>query len=102
MPRTPEAGDRPGGAAPLRTCIGCRARRPQPELLRFVRSLDAAARPDRHAPGRGAWLCPDESCWSAATKRNAWSRAFRVKTSVHGSFRDSIDEDGFRQGRSRD
>uniref|UniRef100_UPI00345CDB5F YlxR family protein n=1 Tax=Ilumatobacter sp. TaxID=1967498 RepID=UPI00345CDB5F len=42
---------------PIRTCIGCRVRRPQSELLRCVFAADGSVQVCRTAPGRGAWLC---------------------------------------------
>jgi predicted RNA-binding protein YlxR (DUF448 family) len=45
-------------ATPVRTCVGCRTRREQPQLQRFVRrdhgwSADEA----RRSAGRGVYLC---------------------------------------------
>ena len=51
---------------PLRTCAGCRRRRPQEELIRVVRSAsgDVVLDPPSggKAAGRGAYVCPDERC----------------------------------------
>jgi len=33
---------------------------------------------DRHAPGRGAWLCPDAACLDTALRRRALGRALRA------------------------
>jgi uncharacterized protein len=41
---------------PIRTCVGCRSKRPQHELLR-VANVAGQLRFDRLAPGRGAWIC---------------------------------------------
>ena len=62
---------------PIRTCIGCRQRRPQAELLRCVIDADAVVRIDRHAPGRGAWLC-GSGCIEPARRRKAFDRAWRT------------------------
>ena len=49
---------------PQRQCVGCREKKPKPELIRVVRapegdiSLDARGK----AAGRGAYLCPDPQC----------------------------------------
>ena len=45
-------------ATPVRTCVGCRTRREQPGLLRFVRR-DAGWTADgrRRSAGRGVYLC---------------------------------------------
>jgi predicted RNA-binding protein YlxR (DUF448 family) len=64
-------------AMPERTCLGCRARRPQPELVRLA-SRDGRVVPAwPGAPGRGAYLCPREECLEAAEKKRAFARAFR-------------------------
>ena len=66
---------------PIRTCIGCRERRPQSELLRCVLDAGGALRIDRRAPGRGAWLCGIE-CIEPARRRRAFDRAFRTAVGV--------------------
>ena len=67
----------------MRTCIGCRTKRAPSELVRVTCDTDG---PDvvariglRGVGGRGAWLCPDTSCVTAAGERRAFSRAFRRK-----------------------
>jgi len=80
---------------PARTCIGCRAVCPAPQLIRLVlteRGIAVAARPGerirtagpalRAAPaGRGAWLHPSAECARAAIKTRAFARAFRKTVS---------------------
>ncbi|MBK6670908.1 MAG: YlxR family protein [Actinobacteria bacterium] len=61
---------------PIRTCVGCRSRRPLSELVRFVGD-DGVVMHGSGRPGRGAWLCPSETCWEQASKRRIWSRALR-------------------------
>ena len=64
---------------PLRTCVGCRRRAPQVELVRIARTLDGGLVVDRAAPGRGAWLCAGQpACLEAAERRKAFDRAFRA------------------------
>ncbi|WP_222842471.1 YlxR family protein [Bowdeniella nasicola] len=69
---------------PLRTCVGCRQRSPRDRLIRFVvRSGTACYDPQASAPGRGAWLHPDETCRAAALKNGGFNRAFKTRiTSV--------------------
>ena len=68
---------RPGEQdGPIRTCVGCRERRPQRDLVRCVLDADGSVRIDRDAPGRGAWLCGAE-CLDAARRRRGFDRAFR-------------------------
>jgi predicted RNA-binding protein YlxR (DUF448 family) len=57
---------------PTRTCVGCRAVRPQHELLRVAATPDGIRFDHRRRlPGRGAYLCPDPGCLDAATRRGA-------------------------------
>ncbi len=64
---------------PVRTCIGCREREAQKEMLRLVRTpngslrLDAAGR----QPGRGGYLHRREDCWKKFAKRGGTVRSFR-------------------------
>jgi predicted RNA-binding protein YlxR (DUF448 family) len=62
---------------PIRTCIGCRRRLPQADLLRCVLDAEGTIRIDRHAPGRGAWLC-GAGCLEPARRRRAFDRAWRT------------------------
>lgn len=67
----------------MRTCVGCRSRVTEAELLRVV-FADGAAVPDprRRMPGRGAWVHPDPGCLAKAEKRRAFPRALRVQGTV--------------------
>lgn len=64
-------------ATPERTCVGCRRRRAQQELVRLVAQHGHVVPAWPGAPGRSAYLCPDEECLRAADKRRAFARAFR-------------------------
>ncbi|WP_051063578.1 MULTISPECIES: YlxR family protein [Nocardiopsis] len=80
--RIGESGRRP----PVRTCVGCRSRAAQSDLVRLV--ADGALvtpDPDRRAPGRGAYLHPDPACRASAERRGAWQRAFRVRARLDAS-----------------
>lgn len=83
--------------APMRTCVGCRAVRPQAELLR-ARLLPAsgpeggpgadeeivpdmtlragAKRHGRTVSGRSAYVCPARACLERAARRGGYARAF--------------------------
>ena len=75
-------------AHPVRTCIGCRQRALDSDLLRVVTggtgtagSTEAVSvRPDprRRASGRGAWVHPDLACVDLAIRRRAFGRALRA------------------------
>lgn len=70
-------------AHPRRTCVVCRTERDKSELVRLVRTPTGEVRldPGGKASGRGAYLCADPACWSAATKRRAVQRALDVPAS---------------------
>lgn len=72
--------DLPANAGPVRSCIGCGARRVQEELTRLVVGSEGVVVVDRRRqlPGRGAYLC-GAGCLAAAVKRKAFGRAFRGK-----------------------
>lgn len=60
---------------PIRTCIACRARAPQNELVRLVRIGDVVVdATSPRLPGRGAYL--HAGCFELAEKRQAIRRAF--------------------------
>ncbi|MFD1214700.1 YlxR family protein [Arthrobacter sp. GCM10027362] len=68
---------------PQRTCIGCRRRDDQADLLRLVvTAADGASAvvvdEGRRLTGRGAWLHPDPDCMALAVKRRAFGRAFKA------------------------
>jgi predicted RNA-binding protein YlxR (DUF448 family) len=72
----------PAAVSPQRTCIGCRRRDAQADLLRLAVTAADGARAvvvdeGRRLPGRGAWLHPDPDCMAMAVKRRAFGRAFR-------------------------
>lgn len=63
-----------------RQCVGCREKKPKPELIRVVRAPDGAISLDARgkAAGRGAYLCPKAACLKKAQKNRALERAFDV------------------------
>jgi len=76
-------------AAPERTCVGCRTRAPKGTLVRLV--VDAASGPivdpSGSAPGRGAYVHPDDGCATAATRAGAIARALRTRVSAEEAAR---------------
>jgi len=64
-----------------RSCIACREKREQQQLIRFVLAPDKTIVVDyRHRlPGRGAYTCIDRGCIDTAVARNCFDRAFRQK-----------------------
>jgi uncharacterized protein len=68
---------------PERTCIGCRTRRPQVDLVRVALAPDGRLVVGRTTPGRGAWLCkPALGCLQMARKRRGLDKAFRQPVSA--------------------
>lgn len=64
-------------AAPERTCIGCRRRRGQGELVRLRREAGRVVLARPGMTGRSAYLCAEIECLEAADKKRAFARAFR-------------------------
>jgi len=65
---------------PMRMCVACRQMQPKGELLRIVRTEDGKAVVDRTGKrnGRGAYLCPKQSCLEKAVKSRALERALEI------------------------
>jgi uncharacterized protein len=61
---------------PERTCAGCGAKRPKPELLRFVAEGGRLV-PAASTPGRGVYTCPRLPCFERARHRRAFSRVLK-------------------------
>ncbi|MDR1488058.1 MAG: YlxR family protein, partial [Deltaproteobacteria bacterium] len=71
---------------PVRTCVGCRRKRPMNQLTRLALcgqpsgNLAVVKDPGRKLFGRGAWVCADQnSCLEKASKKGQLQRALRVK-----------------------
>ena len=65
---------------PIRTCLGCRARRPTTAMLRLVRGAGGVVVVDRRrtAGGRGAYVCEDPGCLERAVRGGRLAHAFRA------------------------
>lgn len=67
----------------VRTCVGCRQTGNRADLVRIVYSQNQLSFDlDKSKPGRGCWIHPRNSCFSAAMDAKSISRAFRVKVNV--------------------
>ena len=66
---------------PLRKCIGCQEMKHKKSLIRIVKNKEDAFFVDFTGKlnGRGAYICPDEACLSAAIKTKGLERAFECK-----------------------
>jgi hypothetical protein len=72
------------GAAPERTCVGCRGKASKASLLRLVRDPagGVAVDPEGVAPGRGAYLHRELGCLDEALRRGGLARALRAGVSA--------------------
>lgn len=68
------------GHIAIRTCIACGRKAPKDDLLRLVRTRAGGVEPDVKAdkPGRGAYLCYNQACFTQALKRHAIQRHLGV------------------------
>jgi predicted RNA-binding protein YlxR (DUF448 family) len=55
---------------PVRTCVACRQTRAKRELVRLVLLPGVGVEVDLRGkkPGRGAYLCPTQECWTQGLK----------------------------------
>lgn len=67
---------------PRRTCVACRRVGSPRELIRVVRLPTGAVEVDEKGKksGRGAYLCPNRSCWEKALSKSLLEHA--LKTNV--------------------
>lgn len=68
---------------PQRTCLGCRQVREKRELIRIVRTPDGNIDIDTtgRRTGRGAYLCPNLSCWETGLNGNRLDYALHASLS---------------------
>ena len=66
---------------PMRSCCGCREKKPKRELIRVVRSPEGEVSFDitGRKAGRGVYLCTDKACLSKAIKSRALARALECE-----------------------
>lgn len=55
---------------PQRTCVACRRVKSKRELVRLVRTASGEVEIDTtgRKEGRGAYICPERTCWEKALK----------------------------------
>jgi len=77
--------------APMRTCLGCRKKANQEELIRIVVSKNQVV-PDfaQTFPGRGAYLHQQSECIKNAIDRRLFTRALRVLVTIDTSHLDAL------------
>ncbi|MGN0753438.1 MAG: RNase P modulator RnpM [Aristaeellaceae bacterium] len=66
---------------PLRMCVGCRESKPKRELIRVVRAPDGSLSmdPGGKKPGRGAYVCRQQSCLTRAIRQKQLERQLEVR-----------------------
>ena len=70
------------GVEPVRTCLGCRAKKGRSELQRLALVVSPASFKvvvdcQKKMPGRGVWFCSTE-CLDKMLKKRFLGRAFKV------------------------
>ena len=75
---------------PVRTCLSCGEKQPQRDLVRFVRTPEGRIEIDfkGHKPGRGAYLCRKEGCWTRGMEKGVLDRVLR--TAISSNARDGL------------
>jgi predicted RNA-binding protein YlxR (DUF448 family) len=70
--------------APQRSCLGCRRSKDKNLLIRFVLTPEMEILPDLESrlPGRGAYICIDKRCLTAAVEQRQFKRSFKHDVSV--------------------
>ncbi len=79
---------------PMRQCLGCREMKPKKELIRVVKAPDGSISIDTKGkkPGRGAYICYDQSCLKKAIKSKAIERAFSspISTEIYSQLESEL------------
>lgn len=68
---------------PMRLCVGCQSMKPKKELIRVVRTPEEKLEIDYTGKksGRGAYLCPQQSCLENAVKGKRLEKSLKQKIS---------------------
>ena len=66
---------------PMRSCCGCREKKPKKELIRVVRSPEGEVSMDLSSrkAGRGVYICNNPDCLAEAKKTGALSRSLECE-----------------------
>lgn len=83
---------------PERKCMGCNEKRPKKELVRVVRTpqgevlLDVTGKKS----GRGAYICPNVSCYEKALKTKRLERCLEVEipSEVYALVKETLEMEG--------
>lgn len=68
---------------PLRTCMGCNAKKPKKELIRIVKNKEGVISIDRTGKheGRGAYICDSVECLEKVVKSKRLEKTLESKIS---------------------
>lgn len=79
---------------PMRMCVGCQELKNKKDMVRIVLSPEGEVSIDRKgkAPGRGAYICPQESCFQEAYKAKRLERSLKhaVGSDVYETLKDAL------------
>ena len=77
---------------PERKCMGCNEKRPKKELIRVVRTPEGTVELDTvgKKSGRGAYICPNVSCYEKALKSKRLERC--LETEIPDSVYEDVKE----------
>ena len=69
---------------PIRTCIGCKCKKPKKEMIRIIRTPDGKIEIDETGKksGRGAYICGDVKCLDIALKENSLKKSLKQDISL--------------------
>lgn len=92
-PARPEARPRKE-ADPERECAVTREKRPQSQMIRFVRAPDGQVLADLAGklPGRGVWVSADREIIAKAIEKNVFSRRFKAASKADPGLVDEIEQ----------
>ena len=64
---------------PLRTCIGCKCKKPKKEMIRIIKTPDGKIEIDRTGKksGRGAYICGNDKCLDTAFRENSLKKSLK-------------------------
>jgi len=64
---------------PVRTCIGCKCKKPKKEMIRIIRTPDGKIEIDKTGKksGRGAYLCCSVECLDIAFRENSLNKSLK-------------------------
>lgn len=82
--------------SPERTCVACRTKKSQSELLKVVlkKGENEARVADGYSEGRGAYVCRNLECIVLAEKKKAFNRSFKkpIDALIYEKLKEVLDD----------